>query len=92
MTCYGVVWTACAVDEKRSHCGLKYTLYLIETCVVTEFAFTCRPRKLSVIFGSAKASFKPEWRRQGFSFCNLCELDYCIVQLKVTLVFSSWWD
>ena len=50
-------------------------LNLIEHCVVTEFAFTCRPRKLSVIFGNAKASFTREWRKPGFSFCDLCGLD-----------------
>ena len=38
-----------------------------------------------MIFGNAKASFTPEWRKQGFSFCDLYGLEYGIVHLKVSL-------
>ncbi|XP_074607828.1 putative ubiquitin carboxyl-terminal hydrolase MINDY-4 isoform X1 [Acropora palmata] len=36
----------------------------------------------TLIFGNGKASFAPEWRKQGFSFCDLYGLEYGIVQLK----------
>jgi len=46
----------------------------------------------TLIFGNGKASFAPEWRKQGFSFCDLYGLEYGIVQLKVSLFCSSWCD
>lgn len=36
----------------------------------------------NLIFGTATASFNPEWRNQSFSFCDLYQLEYGIVQLK----------
>lgn len=36
----------------------------------------------NLIFGTATASFNPEWRNQSFSFCDLYQLRYGIVQLK----------
>ncbi|KAL9961433.1 hypothetical protein ACROYT_G030371 [Oculina patagonica] len=36
----------------------------------------------NLIFGTATTSFTPEWRNQSFSFCDLYQLEYGIVQLK----------
>ena len=45
----------------------------------------------NLIFGTATASFNPEWRNQSFSFCDLYQLEYGIVQLKVMKTSLLWW-
>ena len=44
----------------------------------------------NLIFGTATASFNPEWRNQSFSFCDLYQLEYGIVQLKVMKTSLLW--
>ena len=36
-----------------------------------------------LVFGSASKSFNSEWKSQSFSFCDLPDLEYGIVQIKV---------
>ena len=38
----------------------------------------------NLIFGTATSSFNVEWRNQSFTFCDLYNLEYGIVQLKVS--------
>ena len=68
-------------------------IYVTENCVVTESAFTCRPRKPSVRdIRQRKDQFYTRMEKVRLSFCDLYGLDFGIVQLKVSLVFSSWCD
>ena len=39
----------------------------------------------NIIFGSSIMSFNPEWRNQSFSFCDISDLKYGIVQTKVSI-------
>ena len=54
------------------------------------FIFLFNQGLKNLIFGTATASFNPEWRNQSFSFCDLYQLEYGIVQLKVMKTSLLW--